>query len=77
MAQREPSAARQIYPHLPSAERAERPERKGSLGDALWPSLSKEAKQRGRDQQLWDEICKRQRDNFLRGWRGQRGERGR
>jgi hypothetical protein len=40
------SAAQSLYPHLPSAERAERPERKGSLGDALWPQLSASAKRK-------------------------------
>jgi hypothetical protein len=71
------SAAQAIWGNLPSGEREPIKQRERSLGDALWPQLSREAKQRGRDQQLWDEICKRQRDNFLRGWREQRGERGR
>jgi hypothetical protein len=67
------SAASQVYPHLPSGARDEVNQRQPSLPDGLWPQLSREAKQRGRDQQLWNEICKRQRDNFLRGWRGERG----
>ena len=38
MAQRDPpSAAQALYGHLPSAARVERPERKVSLADDLWP----------------------------------------
>ena len=40
------SAAQSLYPHLPSGERPEQPERKGTLGDALWPQLSREQKDR-------------------------------
>ena len=70
-----PSAAQALYPHLPSGERPEvKQRRKPNTADALFPAWSREAKQRSRDQQLWNEICKRQRDNFLRGWREQRGE---
>jgi hypothetical protein len=65
------------WSHLPSAARPEIKQRTPSLGDAMWPQLSREQKAKERDQALWDEICKRQRDNFLRGWREQRGERGR
>jgi hypothetical protein len=52
-----------------AVEIGERPEVKQSersLAEALYPRPD-------RDQQLWSEICKRQRDNFLRGWRGERG----
>jgi hypothetical protein len=70
MAQRtEPTAAQALYGHLPSAARPEVKQKERTLAEALYPRPS-------RDQQLWDEICKRQRDNFLRGWREQRGERG-
>jgi hypothetical protein len=72
----ERSAARQIYPHLPSAAREPIKQRERSLGDALWPQLSREAKQRGRDQQLWDEICKRNRDILLRNLREANGRGG-
>jgi hypothetical protein len=64
-----PSAAQALYGHLPSAARAERPERKGSVGDAMWPQLSREAKARERDQALWDAINRRQRESFVRGLR--------
>jgi hypothetical protein len=73
MPQSKPSAAQALYGHLPSAVRPEvEGRRKPNTADALFPAWSREAKQRGRDQQLWDEICKRQRDNFLRGWRRER-----
>jgi hypothetical protein len=65
MAQR--SAAGQIYPHLPSAAREPVQQRTPGLGDAMWPSLSREARAKEADQRLWDEICKRSRDNLLRG----------
>jgi hypothetical protein len=75
MPQSKPSAAQALYGHLPSGSRPEVKQRQPSIADALFPSWSREAKHRGRDQRLWDEICKRQRDDFLRGWREQRGER--
>jgi hypothetical protein len=40
MAPREPSAAQALYGHLPSAARPEVKQRPGTLGDALWPSLT-------------------------------------
>jgi hypothetical protein len=70
---REPTAAQALYGHLPSAAREPIKQRERSLANAMWPQLSREAKQRSRDQQLWDEICKRQRDNFLHEWRRERG----
>jgi hypothetical protein len=73
----EPSAAQALYGHLPSAARPEVKQRTPNTADALFPAWSREAKAKERDQRLWDEICKRQRDNFLRGWREQRRERGR
>jgi hypothetical protein len=67
------SAAGQIYPHLPSAERTERPERKGSVGDAMWPQLSREQRATDAAQALWARINKRNIDNFLKAWRAERG----
>jgi hypothetical protein len=69
------SAAQSLYPHLPSAEREPVKQSGRSVADALWPSLSREAKAKEADERLWEAICKRQRDNFLRGWRER--ERGR
>jgi hypothetical protein len=63
------SAASQIYPHLPSAERSERQQRERSLADALYPSLSKEAKQRQAEQALWARINEQNRQVLLRGLR--------
>jgi hypothetical protein len=68
-----PSAAQALYGHLPSAAPEPVQQRRNSLADAMWPQLSRAAKAKDRDQALWDEIVKRQRDNFLRDWR----ERGR
>ena len=65
--------AQSLYPHLPSAERTPSAQRERSLADAMFPSLSKEAKQREADQRLWDVCCKRSRDNFLKAWRAERG----
>jgi hypothetical protein len=68
-----PTAASQIWPHLPHDDGREVKQGRTSLADSLWPSLSREAKARDRDQQLWNEILRRQRDNFLREWRRERG----
>jgi hypothetical protein len=60
MAQREPrSAAQALYPHLPSAARAERVQRRPSLADAMFPSLSREAK-------WWEERRKRDQATLVR-----------
>jgi hypothetical protein len=59
-----PSAAHQIYPHLPSGERPEVKQREPSLGDALWPQLLRAAKAREADQALWNRILERQRQSF-------------
>jgi hypothetical protein len=75
MAQREPTAAQALYGHLRSGERAERTQRAGTVGDALWPSLSRAAKAAEADQRLWADIVRRQRDNFVRGWREAKGRR--
>jgi hypothetical protein len=41
------SAAQALYPNLPSAERPEVEQRRPpNVGDAMWPSLSREAKAR-------------------------------
>ena len=70
MAQREPrSAAQALYPNLPSAERVETRQRGPSLANSMFPSLSREAKAREHDQQLWNAIRKRQRDSLVRGLR--------
>jgi hypothetical protein len=69
MAQREPSAAQALYKHLPSAVPEPSTQRRNSLGDALWPSLSREAKQRQSDQALWDAIRERQRQTLRQGLR--------
>ena len=61
----EPSAAQALYGHLPSAARPEVDHRrKPNTADALFPAWSREAKAKERDQALWDEICKRQRQSF-------------
>jgi hypothetical protein len=44
MAQREPTAAQSLYPHLPSGERPEVKQRTPTLADAMFPSLSREQK---------------------------------
>jgi len=59
------SAAQSVYPHLPSAERPEQPQRNESLADAMWPSL----KQPTWDERWWAERRKRDRDALLRNLR--------
>jgi hypothetical protein len=67
------SAAQSLYPHLRSANPAEPTQRRAAnLADAMWPSLSREQKAKDADQRLWEECCKRARDNFLRAWRAER-----
>jgi hypothetical protein len=68
-----PTAAGQIWPHLAHDDGREVKQERTSLADSLWPSLSRAAKAKERDQRLWDEIVKRNRDNFLREWRRERG----
>jgi hypothetical protein len=48
VAMREPTAAQALYGHLPSAARREVEQRRppNSVGDAMWPQLSRETKQR-------------------------------
>jgi hypothetical protein len=64
-----PNAASQIYPHLPSAAREPVKQRERSLADALYPSLSKGAKQREAEKALWTRINERNREALLRGLR--------
>jgi hypothetical protein len=63
------SAAQAIWGNLPSGERPEVKQRQPSLQDALWPALSREAKQRGHDQALWDRINEHNRQVLLRNLR--------
>jgi hypothetical protein len=57
-----PSAAHALYPHLRQGTPNEvEQRRKPNVADALFPSLSREAKARDADQRLWDEICERLR----------------
>jgi hypothetical protein len=68
------TAAGQIWPHLQQATPNEVAHRRTpTTSDAIWPTLSREAKQREADQALWDACCKRARDNFLKTWRAERG----
>jgi hypothetical protein len=63
------TAAGQIWPHLPhDDERLAKPS-KSTVADAMWPSLSREAKAREADQRLWDAICERNRQSLLRNLR--------
>ena len=57
-----PSAAQALYGHLPSAARPEVEQRRPNTADAMFPAWSREAKARDRDQRLWDEINRRNRD---------------
>ena len=66
---REPSAAQALYGHLPSAVRPEVKQRERSLGDAMWPQLSREQKAKERDKALWDRICERNRQVLRRNLR--------
>jgi hypothetical protein len=67
MAQR--NAAGQIWPNLPSGDREPVKQRERSLGDAMWPQLSREAKAKDADQRLWDAICDHNRQALRRGLR--------
>jgi hypothetical protein len=58
------SAAQSLYPHLPSAAREPVQQRTPNISDAMWPGLSRAAKAKEHDQQLWDAICRRQRDRL-------------
>jgi hypothetical protein len=63
------SAAQSLYPHLPSAEREPVKQREHSLGDALWPQLSREQKAREADQARWARINEQNRQTLLRNLR--------
>ena len=63
------SAAKSMYPHLASGERAPSTQRERSLADAMFPSLSKEAKQREAEKALWARINERNRQATVRGLR--------
>jgi hypothetical protein len=62
-----PSAAQSLYRHLPSAIPEPSTQRRNSLGNALWPSLSREQKAKEADQALWNRILERQRQSFRQG----------
>jgi hypothetical protein len=68
-----PSAAQALYPHLRQGTPNEVAQRHkpNSTADAIFPALSREAKQREADQRLWDSICKRNREITLRNLRAQ------
>jgi hypothetical protein len=66
---REPTAAQALYGHLRSAARPEVQQRKPNVADALFPSLSREAKQRDRDQALWTRINEQNRQTLSRNLR--------
>jgi hypothetical protein len=63
------SAAQSLYPHLPSGAREPVQQRTPNISDSMWPGLSRAAKAREHDQQLWNQILKRQRDSLVRGLR--------
>ena len=54
MAEREPSAAQALFPHLPrgTPEPVERPERNESVAAAMWPSLAPKPQSRLSPDQL-------------------------
>jgi hypothetical protein len=64
-----PTAASQIWPHLPHDDERVAKQSKRTVADSLWPGLSREAKQREADQALWDAICERNRQSLLRNLR--------
>ena len=69
MTQPKPSAAQALWGHLPSALPEPSTQRRNSLGDAMWPQLSREAKAKEADQRLWEAILERQRQSFRQGMR--------
>jgi hypothetical protein len=62
MAQREPTAAEAMYPHLPRKDYAAKQPQSTSLADAMWPKLSDKAKAK-------DELRRRERERLLRNLR--------
>ena len=71
------NAAGQIWPNLPQGTPNEVEQRQGSVGDALWPSLSRSAKAEEAQRLRWDEWKKRQRDLLLKHLREANGRGGR
>jgi hypothetical protein len=69
MTQRNQTAASQVYPHLPHAGPEPPQRQQPRLADAMFPSLSREAKQRQADQALWARINERNRQTLLRNLR--------
>jgi hypothetical protein len=63
------TAAGQIWPHLPHDDGRVAKQSKRTVADALWPSLSREAKAKEAAQARWDEWRKRDRDSLLRNLR--------
>jgi hypothetical protein len=63
------SAAQSLYPHLPSAAREPIKQRERSLGDAMWPQLSREQKAKEADRALWDRINDHNKQVLRRGLR--------
>ena len=64
-----PSAASQIWPHLPTGTPEPVQQRTPTVADAMFPNLSRAAKAQEAQQQRWDAMRKQQRDNHLRGLR--------
>ena len=62
MAQREPSAAEALFPHLPRGTPDVVQQRTPNVADAMWPSLSRSAKAA----EAWRE---QRRQSLLRGLR--------
>jgi hypothetical protein len=64
------TVASQIWPHLAQGTPDEVAHRRTpSVGDAMWPQLSREQKAKDADQRLWTEILERQRESFREGLR--------
>jgi hypothetical protein len=59
------TAAQFIWPHLRQGTPEPVQQRTPTVSDAMWPSLSREAKAQEHDQQLRDQILKKQRDDFV------------
>ena len=58
--------AQSLYPHLPSADRAPSTQRERSLADAMYPSLSREARAKEAELAWVEARNKRNRDNTLK-----------
>jgi len=64
-----PTAAGQIWPHLPHDDERVAKQSKRSVADAMWPQLSREVKAREADQALWQRLDERNRQTLLRNLR--------